>query len=167
MQKLIGSIGCTPLINRVRRHLASQCFEIDNLDALPCLSKCQNKCWKWSWCTCFLCYMCSIVSFLNILAQKEQYFLEMWNLRLVLFSNFTGSTVVCCRELAFLEIEPTPRLMLAEVELHSPTKNTACGMGNILIFQEMLDFSTPGSFKLVIRTFLYMLFNTVQYMRLN
>ena len=28
-----------------------------------------------------------IVSFLNILAQKEQYFLEMWNLRLVLFSK--------------------------------------------------------------------------------
>ena len=27
--------GCTPLFNRVRRHLASQCFEIDNLDALP------------------------------------------------------------------------------------------------------------------------------------
>ena len=35
--------GCTPLINRVRRHLASQCFEIDNLDALPCLSKCQKN----------------------------------------------------------------------------------------------------------------------------
>ena len=36
-------IGCTPLINRVRRHLASQCFEIDNLDASPCLSKCQKN----------------------------------------------------------------------------------------------------------------------------
>ena len=35
--------GCTPLINRVRRHLASQCFEIDNLDALPCLSNCQKN----------------------------------------------------------------------------------------------------------------------------
>ena len=35
--------GCTPLINRVRRHLASQCFEIGNLAALPCLSKCQKK----------------------------------------------------------------------------------------------------------------------------
>ena len=34
-------------------------------------------------------------------------------------------------------------------------------MENVLIFQEMLDFSTPGSFKLVKLTFLYMLFNTV------
>ena len=40
-------------------------------------------------------------------------------------------------------------------------------MENVLIFQEMLDFSTPGSFKLVKLTFLYVLFNTVQYMRLN
>ena len=37
------TIGCTPLINRVRRHLASQCLEIDNLDALPCLSKCPKN----------------------------------------------------------------------------------------------------------------------------
>ena len=35
--------GCTPLINRVRRHLASQCSEIDNLAALPCLFKWQQK----------------------------------------------------------------------------------------------------------------------------
>ena len=34
--------GCTPLINRVRRHLASQYFEIGNLATLPCLSKCQK-----------------------------------------------------------------------------------------------------------------------------
>ena len=34
---------CTPLINRVRRHLASQCFEIDDLAAIPCLSKCQKN----------------------------------------------------------------------------------------------------------------------------
>ena len=40
-------------------------------------------------------------------------------------------------------------------------------MENFLIFQEMLDFSTPGSFKRVKWTFLYVLFNTVQYMRLN
>ena len=111
--------------------------------------------------------MCSIVSFLNILAQKEQYFLEMWNLRLVLFSNLTGSTVVCCRELTFLEIEPTLRRMLAENRAALPHKKHACGMENVLIFQEMLDFSTAGSFKLVKSTFLYMLFNTEQYMRLN
>ena len=36
-------------------------------------------------------------------------------------------------------------------------------MENVVIFQEMLDFSTPGSFKLVKLTFLYVLFNTVQY----
>ena len=35
--------GCTPLINRVRHHLASQCFEVDNLAAIPCLSKFQKK----------------------------------------------------------------------------------------------------------------------------
>ena len=94
--------------------------------------------------------MCSIVSFLNILAKKEQY-LEMWNLRLVLFSNFTGSTVICFRELSFLEIEPRLRRMLAENRAARPhkkkkkkKKNTACGMENVLIFQEMLDFSTPG-----------------------
>ena len=40
-------------------------------------------------------------------------------------------------------------------------------MESVLIFQEMLDFSTPGSFNLVKLTFLYMLFYTVQYMRLN
>ena len=34
-------------------------------------------------------------------------------------------------------------------------------MGNVLIFQEMFDFSTPGSFKLMKWTFLYMPFNTV------
>ena len=104
--------------------------------------------------------MCSIVSFLNILAQTEQYFLKMWNLRLVLFSTFTGSTVACCRELAFLEIEPTLRRMLAENKAALSHKNTACGMENVIIFQEILDFSTPGSFNLVKLTFLYMLFNT-------
>ena len=66
--------------------------------------------------------MCSIVSFLNIVAQKEQYFLEMLNLRLVLFSNFTGSTVVCCRELAFLDIKPRLRCMLAENRAALPHK---------------------------------------------
>ena len=41
-------------------------------------------------------------------------------------------------------------------------------MENVLIFKEMLDFSTPGSFKLLKLTFLYVLFNTLQYhMRLN
>ena len=40
-------------------------------------------------------------------------------------------------------------------------------MENVLIFQEMIDFSTPGSFKLVKLMFLYVLLNTVQYMRLN
>ena len=40
-------------------------------------------------------------------------------------------------------------------------------MENVLICQEMLDFSTPGSFKMVKLTFLYMLFHTLQYMRLN
>ena len=40
-------------------------------------------------------------------------------------------------------------------------------MENVLIFQEMLDFSTPGSFKLVKWTFLYMFFNIVQYMRIS
>ena len=39
-----------------------------------------------------------------------------------MFSNFTGSTVVCCRELAFLEIEPTLRLMLAENRAALPHK---------------------------------------------
>ena len=33
---------------------------------------------------------------------------------LVLFSNFTGSTVICWKELAFLEIESRLRRMLAE-----------------------------------------------------
>ena len=66
--------------------------------------------------------MRSIVSFLNILAQKEQYFLEIRNLRLALFSNFTGSTVVCCRELAFQAIEPTLRCMLAEDQAALPHK---------------------------------------------
>ena len=40
-------------------------------------------------------------------------------------------------------------------------------MENVLIFQEMLDFSTPESFKLEKLMFLYVLFSTVQYMRLN
>ena len=40
-------------------------------------------------------------------------------------------------------------------------------MENVLIFQEKLDFSSPGGFKLVKLMFLYVLFNTVQYMRLN
>ena len=40
-------------------------------------------------------------------------------------------------------------------------------MENVLIFQEMLDFSTPGSFKLPKRTFLHMLFSTVQNGTLN
>ena len=35
-------------------------------------------------------------------------------------------------------------------------------MENVLIFQEMLDFSTPGSFKRPKRTFLYVLCSTLQ-----
>ena len=35
--------GCSPLINRVRPHLACQCFEIDDLAAIPGLSKCQKN----------------------------------------------------------------------------------------------------------------------------
>ena len=85
-----------------------------------------------------------------------------------MFFNFTGSTVDCFRELAFLEIEPRLCHMLAENRAALiPYKNTACGMENVLIFQEMLDFSTPGIFKLAKLMFLYMLFNTIQYMRLN
>ena len=113
-------------------------------------------------------WMCSIVSFLNILAQKQQHFLELWNLRLVLFSYFTGSTVVCCRELAFIEIEPTLRGMLAENRAALLHKKHCLWDGKCSnLPKKMLDFSTPGSFKLVKWTFLYMLFNTVQYMRLN
>ena len=41
-----------------------------------------------------------------------------------MFSNFTGSTVVCCRELAFLEIEPRLRRMLAENRATLPHKKT-------------------------------------------
>ena len=37
--RLLSLTGCTPLINRVRHHLASQCFEIDDLAAI---SKCQK-----------------------------------------------------------------------------------------------------------------------------
>ena len=40
---MIASMGCTPLINRVRPHLAWQCFEIDDLAAIPGLSKCQKN----------------------------------------------------------------------------------------------------------------------------
>ena len=81
----------------------------------------------------------------------------------------TGSTVICWRELAFLEIEPRLRRMLAEnrAALTHKKKNTACGMKNVLIFQEMLDFSTPGGFKLPKITFLYVLFSTVQNGTLN
>ena len=35
--------GCTPLFNRVRPHLAWQCLEIDDLAAIPVLSKCKKK----------------------------------------------------------------------------------------------------------------------------
>ena len=35
--------GCPPLINRVRHHLTSQCFEKDNLATIPFLSKCQKN----------------------------------------------------------------------------------------------------------------------------
>ena len=75
--KLWATAGCTPLINRVRRHPASQCFEIGDLAAIPCLSKCQKNVENGVDALVFLCKMCSIVSFLNSLAQKEQYFLEM------------------------------------------------------------------------------------------
>ena len=80
-----------------------------------------------------------------------------------MFSYFTESTVVCCRELAFLEIEPRLGRMLAENRAALPHKNTTCGMENVIIFQEILDLSTPGSFKRVKLTFLYVLFNTVQF----
>ena len=56
----ILDLGCTPLINPVRHHLASQCFEKDYLAALPCLSKCQKKIWKWSWYTLF-CVRCALL----------------------------------------------------------------------------------------------------------
>ena len=160
------SIGCTPLINRVRRHLASQCFEIDNLAAIPCLSKCQKNVENGDDVLDFLCKMCSVVSFLNILAQKEQYFL-MWNLRLVLFSNFTGSNHRLLQRACISRNWAYTSSHASGNRAALPTKNTACWMETVLIFQEMLDFSTPGSFKLVKWMFLYMLFNTIQYMRLN
>ena len=34
-QNALETIGCTPLINRARHHLASQCFEIDDLATIP------------------------------------------------------------------------------------------------------------------------------------
>ena len=39
----IDILGRTPLINRVRHHLASQCFQIGDLAAIPCLSNCQKN----------------------------------------------------------------------------------------------------------------------------
>ena len=46
-------------------------------------------------------------------------------MRLVLFSNFTGSTVIWSwRELAFLETEPRIRRMLAENRAALPRKKT-------------------------------------------
>ena len=40
-------------------------------------------------------------------------------------------------------------------------------MENVLSFQEMLDFSTPGSLKSPKRTILYVLFSTVQNRTMN
>ena len=88
--------------------------------------------------------MCSNVSFLNILAQKEhRIFLRnvKFEARFVLQLYRINRRLL--RELAFLESEPTLRRMLVENRAALPTKNTACGMENVLIFQEMLDFSTP------------------------
>ena len=57
---------------------------------------------------------------------------------------------------------------LRKIEPHFPSENTACGMENVLIFQEMLDFCEELlNTKKKKNMFLYRLFNTVKNRRLN
>ena len=78
--------------------------------------------------------------------EREQYFQEIWDLRFVLLSNFTGSSFVSKRELVFVEIEPRLHHMLAENWVALLLQITACGMENLLTFQQMLDFMCTKKF---------------------
>ena len=87
--------GCTPLINRVRCHLASQCFEIGNLAVLPCLSKCQKNVENGVDALMF-CVRCALlVAFSTSCHRKSNISKKFEFLRLVLLSNLTGASFVC------------------------------------------------------------------------